>query len=96
MGQKELFFLVFTKPPPQASLSCFRERVGEWGENGELTTIFLLFSCPNRLLIVSVTRVACRGGKGRPVEEAGFETIPIFSTSALPNKLSHLDHCFFA
>ena len=27
---------VFAQPPPQASQSCFRERVGEWGEKGEL------------------------------------------------------------
>ena len=31
------------EPPPQASLSCFRERVGEWGETGET---FFSFSRP--------------------------------------------------
>ena len=52
--QKELFLLVLCSPlslgkalpPPQAALSCFRERVGEWGGNRELTTIFLSFSRP--------------------------------------------------
>ena len=26
-------------PSTQASISCFRERVGEWGENEESTTL---------------------------------------------------------
>ena len=40
--------------------------------------------------MVSVTGIACIGGNGRPMEEAGFETVPTFCTSALPKELSHV------
>ena len=42
------------------------------------------------LLMVSVTGIARTGGNGRPMEEAGFETVPIFCTSALPKERSHI------
>ena len=40
--------------------------------------------------MVSVTGIACIGGNGRRMEEAGFETVPTFCTSALPKELSHV------
>ena len=48
------------RTPPQASLSCLRERVGEWGENGSdsVDSGSSSFFCPFlvlRLLTVSVT-----------------------------------------
>ena len=50
-----------TTPPPQASLSCFRERVGEWGEIREWQCwqwldppFFFVPSLVDRLLTVSV------------------------------------------
>ena len=52
------------KPPPLAPLSCFRERVGEWGENGEWYFSLSCSQTPHGQCQTVTIGVVCGGAYG--------------------------------